>query len=83
MLHSPALISRISSADKGQTARDSVSSAYDALKSKELWRNLLYAAFIGAGSAILYGFAVLAYLLFYHNFLPDQVLTVPIHLQYG
>jgi hypothetical protein len=36
-----------------------------------------------SASVVLYGLAVFAYILFYHNYLPDQESSVPIHLQYG
>jgi hypothetical protein len=32
---------------------------------------------------LLYIPAVVGYLYFYYNYLPDQVTTVPVHLQYG
>lgn len=35
------------------------------------------------GSTVLYSLAAIAYILFYHNYLPNQVTTIPIHLQYG
>lgn len=44
---------------------------------------LLNALLVVIASAVLYALAVFAYLLFYHNYLPDQITTVPIHLQYG
>lgn len=44
---------------------------------------LLNTVLITVASAVLYGLAVFAYLLFFHNYLPDQVSSVPIHLQYG
>ncbi|KAK3945586.1 putative adipose-regulatory protein-domain-containing protein [Diplogelasinospora grovesii] len=54
-----------------------------ALTSKTAQRTLLNTVLITVASVVLYGFAVLGYLLFYHNYLPDQVTTVPVHLQYG
>jgi seipin len=38
---------------------------------------------VASTSAILFGLATFAYLLFYRNHLPDQITKVPIHLQYG
>ncbi|EOO03735.1 putative tubulin-tyrosine ligase protein [Phaeoacremonium minimum UCRPA7] len=56
---------------------------YDAVTSKKAQRTLVNTVLIVASSTILFGLAAIAYLLFYHNFLPDQVTTVPVHLQYG
>ncbi len=58
-------------------------SAYDVLTSKTTRRSILYAVVLTTGSAVLYGLAVFAYVLFYQNYLPDQVRSMPAHLQYG
>ncbi|KAH8884670.1 hypothetical protein GQ53DRAFT_810735 [Thozetella sp. PMI_491] len=57
--------------------------AYNTATSKSAQRTLLNTFLLVIASVILYGFAALAYLLFYHNYLPDQVTTIPVHLQYG
>lgn len=35
------------------------------------------------GAVLLYVPAVLGYFVFYYKYIPDQVTTVPVHLQYG
>lgn len=64
-----------------------VKSASDGLvgpvTTKLVWRSLVYSAVLIFGSAVLYAFAVLGYLGFYHDYLPDQIRTIPVHLQYG
>ena len=56
---------------------------YKAATSKAAQRTLLNTVLLATASAVLYGAAALGYVLFYHNYLPDQVTTVPVHLQYG
>lgn len=58
-------------------------SVRDALTSKTTQRATLMAVLLGTASTILFGLAAVAYLAFYHEYLPDQVTTVPVHLQYG
>lgn len=53
------------------------------MTSKPAQRTLLYTVLLSFGAAILYGGAIVAYLLFYHNYLPDQIKAIPVHLQYG
>lgn len=60
-----------------------VSTVYNAATSKTAQRTLLTTVLFAFLSAILFGFACVAYLAFYHEYLPDQVMTVPVHLQYG
>lgn len=57
--------------------------AYNAATSKTAQRTLLNTILVAASSTILFCMAAIAYLVFYHNYLPDQVTTIPIHLQYG
>ncbi|KAK1767652.1 putative adipose-regulatory protein-domain-containing protein [Phialemonium atrogriseum] len=46
-------------------------------------RSLLNSILVAISLVLLYALAAFAYLLFYQNYLPDQITTVPIHLQYG
>lgn len=62
---------------------ETAGSVRDALTSKTAQRTALMAVLLGTASAILFGLAAVAYLAFYHEYLPDQVTTVPVHLQYG
>lgn len=62
---------------------DFIRRSYRAATSKTAQRTLLNTVLIIGASVVLYGLAAVAYLLFYHNYLPDQVTTIPIHLQYG
>lgn len=56
---------------------------YRVVTSKTAQRTLLNTFLITVTSAALYAASIVAFLLFYHNYLPDQVATVPVHLQYG
>ncbi|KAJ9151249.1 Seipin [Pleurostoma richardsiae] len=62
---------------------DYVRATYNAATSKTAQRTLLNTILAAAASSVLFGLAAIAYLLFYHNYLPDQITTIPIHLQYG
>ncbi|OAA67957.1 tubulin-tyrosine ligase [Niveomyces insectorum RCEF 264] len=57
--------------------------AYRAATSKAARRTLVYGALLVAASSVLYGLAVVGYLGFYHDYVPHQVRTAPVHLQYG
>ncbi len=63
--------------------QDYVRGTYSVVTSKAAQRTLLNTVLLVIASTILYGFAAVGYILFYHNYLPDQVTTVPVHLQYG
>ncbi|KAK3381594.1 putative adipose-regulatory protein-domain-containing protein [Podospora didyma] len=63
--------------------KSSLSDIYNALTSKTAQKSLLYTILFTSASAVLYGFAAVSYLVFYHNYLPDQITTVPVYLQYG
>jgi seipin len=65
------------------THQDVLQTSYRAATSRKAQRTLLGTALLVSTSAVLFGFAAFAYLLFYRNHLPDQVTRVPIHLQYG
>lgn len=76
--------------DGAELARDSYNAAagaagsvYGAATSKTARRTLVKTVLFGILSAGLFGMACVAYLAFYHEYLPDQVFTVPMHLQYG
>lgn len=56
---------------------------YGAVTSKTAQRTLLKTVLFGTLSAGLFSLACVAYLAFYHEYLPDQVFTVPVYLQYG
>ena len=64
-------------------AVDITSTVYNAATSKTAQRTLLTTLLFTFLSAILFGFACVGYLAFYHEYLPDQIMTVPVHLQYG
>lgn len=66
-----------------QAAWDTAGGIWRAATSKTARRTLLTTVLVGLGSAFLFGLACLGYLAFYHEYLPDQVTTVPVHLQYG
>lgn len=51
--------------------------------SRRFQQTVLYTSFLSFGCVLLYGLSVLAYLLFYWNFLPNRIETIPVHLQYG
>lgn len=65
------------------TTVSTVGTVYGAATSKTAQRTLLNTVLFGILSAGLLALACLAYLAFYHEYLPDQVFTVPVHLQYG
>lgn len=62
---------------------DTASAVYNAATSKTAQRTLLTTVLFAFLSSILFGFASVGYLAFYHEYLPDQVMTMPVHLQYG
>ena len=66
-----------------KAASDVTSSVYNAATSKTAQRTLLTTLLFTFLSAVLFVFACVGYLAFYHEYLPDQVMTVPVHLQYG
>ncbi|POS76692.1 hypothetical protein DHEL01_v204910 [Diaporthe helianthi] len=65
------------------TAVDLTRTVYNAATSKTAQRTLLTTLLFTFLSSVLFLFAGVGYLAFYHEYLPDQVLTVPVHLQYG
>ncbi|KAK7742293.1 hypothetical protein SLS53_004437 [Cytospora paraplurivora] len=65
------------------TALGTASTVYGAVTSKTAQRTLLKTVLFGTLSAGLFGLACVGYLAFYHEYLPDQVFSVPVHLQYG
>lgn len=64
-------------------AVDVTSTVYNAATSKTAQRTVLTTLLFTFLSAVLFLFACVGYLAFYHEYLPDQVMTVPVHLQYG
>lgn len=64
-------------------AWDAAGAVWRALTSKTARRTLFTTALVSLASAFLFGLACLGYLAFYHEYLPDQVTTLPVHLQYG
>lgn len=76
--------------EAGEYARTSYNSAAHtagsvgrALTSKTAQRTLLTTVLFALGSVVLFAVACVGYLAFYHNYLPDQVISLPVHLQYG
>ncbi|KAK1776768.1 putative adipose-regulatory protein-domain-containing protein [Copromyces sp. CBS 386.78] len=57
--------------------------AYEIITSKTTQKTVLYSVLGTTASVIFYGVAIVVYLFCYHRYLPDQVTTVPLHLQYG
>ncbi|KAJ4352624.1 hypothetical protein N0V85_009648, partial [Neurospora sp. IMI 360204] len=57
--------------------------AYEIITSKTTQKTVLYSILGTTASAIFYGVAIIVYIFCYHRYLPDQVTTVPLHLQYG
>ncbi|KAL2258564.1 hypothetical protein VTK26DRAFT_8086 [Humicola hyalothermophila] len=53
------------------------------LRSPTTQKALVRTTLVIITAAVLYIPAVLGYLVFYYKYLPDQVTTVPVHLQYG
>lgn len=56
---------------------------YRAATSKGMHRILIYISLLSAASIPLLFLATIATLSFYHNYLPDQVFSAPVYLQYG
>src|SRR6266566_1166101 len=66
-----------------QAVSDRVARAIRVANSKVPWQALLHTTLLILGAIVLYSLAVIAYFVFYQKYLPDQVATVPVHLQYG
>lgn len=64
-------------------AKHTAGTVWRAGTSKTAARTLLTTALFGVVSTVLFGVAVGAYWVFYQQFMPDQVVRVPVHLQYG
>jgi hypothetical protein len=60
-----------------------LATSYRAATSKTAQRTVLNTILVTTASAFLYALAAIAYILFYNAYLPDQVTTLPIHLQYN
>ncbi|KAJ4393043.1 hypothetical protein N0V93_002249 [Gnomoniopsis smithogilvyi] len=76
--------------DAGEYARTSYNIAVQtagsvgrALTSKTAQRTLVTTVLFSLVSVVLFAVACVGYLAFYHNYLPDQVVSLPVHLQYG
>lgn len=57
--------------------------AYEILTSKTTQKTVIYSILGTAASIIFYGMAIIIYISWYNRYLPAQVTTVPLHLQYG
>lgn len=64
-------------------AAQTAGSVWRALTSKTAQRTLVTTVLFSLVSAALFAVACVGYLAFYHNYLPDQVVSLPVHLQYG
>lgn len=53
------------------------------ITSRETKRAFVNAILLSAGAAALFFLATIASALFFQNFVPDKVLSVPVYLQYG
>ncbi|KAB5542918.1 putative adipose-regulatory protein-domain-containing protein [Coniochaeta sp. 2T2.1] len=62
---------------------DILNQAYATLTSKTAQRTLLNTVLLTTFSTILYGLAALVYVASYNAYLPDQITTLPLHLQYN
>ncbi|CAK7223024.1 hypothetical protein SEUCBS140593_005099 [Sporothrix eucalyptigena] len=60
-----------------------VRDGYRAATSKAAQRTYIYATLLAITSSVLYGVAIIGYLAFYREYVPHQVRSAPIHLQYG
>ncbi|KAL1899925.1 hypothetical protein Sste5346_002791 [Sporothrix stenoceras] len=56
---------------------------YRAVTSKTAQRTYLYTILLVFTSSFLYGIAILGYLGFYNEYVPHQVRSAPVHLQYA
>lgn len=65
------------------SAKQTAGTVWRAGTSKTAARTLVTTALFGVVSAVLFGFAVGAYVVFYQRYMPDQVVRLPVHLQYG
>lgn len=66
-----------------RAAAQMAGSVWGALTSKTAQRTLVTTVLFALVSAVLFAVACVGYLAFYHNYLPDQVVELPVHLQYG
>lgn len=66
-----------------QGVLDALDSIYRLATSKVAQRTAVNAVLLLGASISLFGLAGLASMLFYNNYLPDQLVTLPIYLQYG
>ncbi|KAL0934204.1 cell division control protein [Colletotrichum truncatum] len=62
---------------------EALGKASRAAASKTAQRTLVNLSLLMGTSLILLPFAAIASVLFFRNYLPDHVVTVPVHLQYG
>lgn len=51
--------------------------------SKPVQRAAVNVVLLVSGAVTLLGLAAIATVLFFQNFVPDQFVTTPVHLQYG
>ncbi|CAK7220021.1 hypothetical protein SBRCBS47491_004048 [Sporothrix bragantina] len=56
---------------------------YRAATSKTAQRTYIYATLLAITSSVLYGVSIIGYLAFYREYVPHQVRSAPVHLQYG
>lgn len=55
----------------------------EAITSKAARRALVNSILFFVASVALFSIAAIGYILFYRSYLPDQITTVPVHIQYG
>lgn len=79
LLHDGAQAVRASA----QSVRNGLGGVYRAVTSRTAQRTLVTMALFGTAGLVLLGVACTAYWAFYWSYLPDQVVTLPVHLQYG
>lgn len=56
---------------------------FDILTSQTVRRFVINSFLVCAFATFTYYLSIPAYAAFYHFYLPDQIVTVPLHLQYG
>ncbi|GAB1315947.1 hypothetical protein MFIFM68171_06157 [Madurella fahalii] len=70
--------------EEGRGAAQSIHRvAHRTFVSRGVQKTVITTTLLLIGAGLLYVPAVFGYLVFYYKYLPDQVTTVPVHLQYG
>jgi seipin len=62
---------------------ESIQKTARAVTSKPVQRAVVSSVILILGALVLLGFSSVASVLFFKSFLPDEIVTTPVHLQYG